>query len=118
MACFCSRSGRRNPELARMACRVVGCLTTAAAITLLSWPAAAADFATYRAFTLGTSTADVLARTGASPRDVTKLHDRPALLEELSWRLPYRIDAADRDSVAAIVFSFVDDQLFRMAVDY
>ena len=83
-------------------------------------PAAAADAGTYREFVLGASTAEVMARAGAAPRDLTTLHARPALLEELSWRPPYgsRRDSADGDSVAGIVFSFVDGQLFRMVIDY
>ena len=41
-------------------------------------------------------------------------------MEELSWRPPYVSgqDSADRDSVAGIVFSFVDDQLFRISINY
>jgi hypothetical protein len=41
-------------------------------------------------------------------------------LQELSWRPRYVIGrtAADRESIAAIVFSFIDNQLFRMAIDY
>jgi len=62
----------------------------------------------------------VIARTGATQRDVKTLHERPALLQELSWRPRYATGAnsADRDSVAAIVFSFIDNQLFRMVIDY
>jgi hypothetical protein len=84
------------------------------------WPLAAADPGTYRDFRLGTSTAEVIARAGAAARDVKKLHERPALLEELSWRPPYTSgrDANDRDSVAGIAFSFVDNQLVRMVIDY
>jgi hypothetical protein len=62
----------------------------------------------------------VIARTGAAQRDVKTLHERPALLQELSWRPRYTIgrNSADRDSVATIVFSFIDNQLFRMAISY
>jgi hypothetical protein len=91
-----------------------------AIILLASWPVAAADLGTYREFTIGASTADVIARTGAAERDMKTLHERPALLQELSWRSRYASgrNSADRDSVAAIVFSFIDNQLFRMAIDY
>lgn len=83
-------------------------------------PLAAADAGTYREFRLGASTADVIARAGATSRDVKKVHERPALLEELSWRPPYTSgrDASEHDSVASIVFSFVDNQLFKMVIDY
>lgn len=84
------------------------------------WPVVAADPGTYREFRLGSSTTDVIAKAGADARDVKTLHERPALLEELSWRRPYTSgrDANERESVASIVFSFVDNQLFRMVIDY
>jgi hypothetical protein len=91
-----------------------------AIILLASWPVAAADLGAYREFTIGASTGDVIARTGAAERDMKTLYERPSLLQELSWRPRYASgrNSADRDSVAAIVFSFIDNQLFRMAIDY
>lgn len=89
-------------------------------ILLASWPVAAADLDTYRGFELGASTADVIARTAAAERDVKTLHQRPALLQELLWR-PRDArgpNSADPDSVAAIVFSFTDNQLFKMVINY
>jgi hypothetical protein len=87
---------------------------------LASWPLAAADLGTYREFKIGASTAEVIARATGSERDVKTLHERPALLQELLWRPRYASSAnsADRDSVAAIVFSFIDNQLFRMVINY
>ena len=95
-------------------------MTTGLIILSFSGSLAAADPGTYREFRLGASTADVIARAGAAPRDVKTLHERPARLEELAWRPPYvsSRDAVERDSVAGIVFSFLDDQLFQMAIDY
>jgi hypothetical protein len=81
---------------------------------------AAADLGTYRDFKIGASTADVAARTSTPERDLKTLHARPALLQELSWQPRYTIgrNPAEHDSVAQIVFSFIDNQLFRMAIDY
>ena len=97
-------------------------VTLIAIVLLSAWAVAAADLGTYREFRLGASTAAVIARSsGAAQRDVKTLHERPALLQELSWRPPYtstRIPGADRDSISTIGFSFIDDQLFRMAIDY
>ena len=95
-------------------------VTLVAVVLLASWPLAAADLSTYREFKIGTSTADVIARTSAAEREVKTLHERPALLQEMSWRPRYAIGrtSTDRDSVATIVFSFIDNQLFRMAIDY
>ena len=102
--------------LSQRFCRI----TAVATVVLASWPVAAADLDTYREFKIGSSTADVIARTGATQRDVKTLHERPALLQELSWRPRYATgaNASDRDSVASVVFSFIDNQLFRMVIDY
>ncbi len=83
-----------------------------------SWPVAASDPATYREFTLGASTADMIARTATTQQDVKVLHERPALMQELSWHPPYTSTPSGRDSIAAITFSFIDNQLFKMVVDY
>lgn len=93
-------------------------LTVAAAILLGSWPAAGADLRTYHGFALGMSTADVVAHTGAKDADVKTLHEQPSLLQELSWRRPYQNEPTADDSINAIVFNFVDGQLFRMTVSY
>lgn len=101
-----------------MISRSLYAFTILAIVGLASSPVGAGDLATYRDFTLGASTVDVIAHAGAAPRDLKVLHDRPAVLEELSWRPPYRTNGDGRDSVAAIVFSFIDHQLYRMVVDY
>lgn len=81
----------------------------------------AVEFGSYREFHLGDSAAAVAERTGTAVRDVRTLHDEPALLQDLSWRPSYWAAGsavAERDSVSGIVFSFVDDQLYRMEVEY
>ena len=89
-------------------------------VVLASWSLSAATFDTYRDFTLRDSTASVLARTHAPDRDLKTLHDRPNVVQELTWRPPSLIGrpVAEREAVAAIVFSFLDDQLFRISVTY
>lgn len=81
---------------------------------------AAADLDVYRDFKLGHSTAAVLERARGIPRDVKTLHERPVLLQELSWRPPYLMNGgtSGRDTVRAVVFSFMNDTLFRIAVEY
>jgi hypothetical protein len=95
-------------------------VTVVAAMLLASSPVVAADLSTYREFTIGASTADVTARIGAAETDLKTVHERPALLQELSWRPRYTSgrNPVERDSVAVIVFSFIDNQLFRMTIDY
>jgi hypothetical protein len=59
-------------------------------------------------------------KAGLGERDLQTMHERPVLLQELAWRRPNLVgpDASDWDTVATISFSFIDDQLFGMAVDY
>ncbi len=81
----------------------------------------AQSFSTYRQFELGSGVAAVsaLARTAAS--ETKTIHQRPVVLQELEWR-PSRwtvgATVASTDPVARIVFSFYNEQLFRMVVDY
>ena len=92
----------------------------ASVLLLLSSSVTAADLDLYREFRLGNSTADVIARAGLINRDVKTMHQRPAVLQEILWRPPYVPGGvmSGRDSVRGVVFSFMNDQLFRIVVDY
>jgi hypothetical protein len=49
------------------------------------------------------------------------VHQRPSLIQELEWRQPYvmsRAAASQSDPVQRIVFTFYDDQLFRLVISY
>ena len=78
------------------------------------------DVDQYREFRLGTSAASVSTLTGSSDSDLKTLHQRPALLQDLSWRPRYSVKRAipDVDPVREMVFSFYNDQLYRIAVQY
>jgi len=82
--------------------------------------ASAAELSRYREFELGTSVATVTAVTLTAERDTKTVHSRPALLQEVSWQPRYMTGppVADRNSIGEMVFSFVDDQLFKMTVAY
>jgi hypothetical protein len=82
--------------------------------------ASAAELSRYREFDLGSSVEAVTAVTRTAERDLKTIHSRPALLQEVAWQPRYMSGApvADRGSINEIVFSFVDDQLFRMTVVY
>ena len=43
----------------------------------------------YREFALGSPLVRVMAQTDATLPDVTRLHERPALIQQLRWRIPY-----------------------------
>jgi hypothetical protein len=80
----------------------------------------AVDLEQYRDFRLGSSTALVAKAAGTTQvGELQTLHARPALIQELQWRPPYRPEqGAGLDPVRDVVFRFVDDQLFQMLVTY
>ena len=55
--------------------------------------------------------------SGMDASEVTVIHERPARIQELSWR-PARFSSSDTDPVEQVVFSFYEGQLFRMVIDY
>jgi outer membrane murein-binding lipoprotein Lpp len=75
----------------------------------------------YRAFVLGTDLSSVAVQVGQQPSDAAAVHVRPALIQTLTWRQPYFAagsNAPQADPVGQIVFSFYNDQLFRLVIDY
>jgi hypothetical protein len=75
----------------------------------------------YRDFALRSDVASVSDLAGVSASKARTIHQRPAVLQDLEWR-PMRWNlgstAASTDPVEQIVFSFYNDQLFRVVVDY
>ena len=75
----------------------------------------------YREFQLRSDVATVLAITGVDTRDLKFVHQRPAVIQELTWRPRYavaRSSAAEANATEQIVFRFYNDQLFRLTVEY
>ena len=73
----------------------------------------------YRDFRLGGDVASISALVGAKASDAKTLHTRPALLQDLEWQRPFRLsDGKPIDPVQRIAFSFYNDQLFRLVVEY
>jgi len=81
----------------------------------------AQDLSRYRGFALGSELAAVSKLTGVASVEAKTVHQRPALLQDLEWR-PSRWSVASTsestDPVDKAVFSFYNDQLFRVVVDY
>jgi hypothetical protein len=77
--------------------------------------------AQYRNFELGSSLASVAAFAGVASSEAKAIHQRPAVMQDLEWR-PSRWIAgsseASTDPVEQILFSFYNDQLFRVVIDY
>ena len=90
-------------------------------VVLMSHAVDAQELTRYRTFELKSSVASVLAATGAPATQVKTVHQRPVVMQDLEWR-PSRwmpgLITASTDPVDQIVFTFYDDQLFRIVVDY
>jgi hypothetical protein len=75
----------------------------------------------YRDFALGSNLASVAKLAGTPASAARTIHERPAVLQDLEWRPSRWITgstSASTDPVDQIVFSFYDDRLFRVVVDY
>ncbi|HXN63881.1 MAG TPA: hypothetical protein VN862_01010 [Candidatus Acidoferrales bacterium] len=78
----------------------------------------AQDLSQYRDFKFRTTVADLSKQTGATPSDVTLVHESPAVMQELTWQPPTRTDPSSMEPVQSIRFSFYNGELYRMVVTY
>jgi hypothetical protein len=79
------------------------------------------DRTRYRDYQLGNGLSSVAALAKVSPTEAKIVHRRPAIIQELEWRSPYVMSGsagAVNDPVQRIVFSFYDDQLFKLVIRY
>ena len=77
------------------------------------------DLSRYRDFRVGMTLPAVAKYTDLGLSDITVLHERPALIQELNWSLPPTSDSTSvADPVESIVFTFYNGELFRMVVSY
>ena len=98
-------------------------LATCAGLAIFSVSAGldAQDLSQYRDFELGSGLASVSARAGVTSSEAKIIHQRPVVMQDLEWRPSRWIagsTAASTDPVEQILFSFYNDQLFRIVVDY
>lgn len=94
-------------------------LLIAALLVFTSQLGSAQDLSRYRAYVLESSLESVVAASGARGADTKTLHERPAKIQELEWRTPYSSSGgALADPVRGAVFSFFDDALYQVAVNY
>lgn len=88
-------------------------------VVLGGQPLFAQSLSRYREYTLESSLASVVKTSGAREADLKTLHERPARIQELEWRAPYvPAGSAAADPVRSVLFSFYDDQLYRIVVTY
>ena len=81
----------------------------------------AQDRSRYRDFRLGSNLPSVAAVAKVAATGAKTIHQRPSVIQELDWRPPYMMSGSamtQSDPVQRIVFSFYDDQLFRLVISY
>jgi hypothetical protein len=82
---------------------------------------AAQGLSQYRNFALGSDVASVATVAGVASSEAQTIHQRPALLQDLTYRPSHWVagsTVASTDPVEQIVLRFYNDQLFRIMVDY
>lgn len=72
----------------------------------------AGDLSKYRKFQLDSDLNALAKQAGMAPAEAKVIHQRPAEIQQLSWR------AESGDSVKGIAFRFYNGALFSMIVDY
>jgi hypothetical protein len=93
----------------------------AVGIVLLTHGLDGQGLAQYRNFELKSDLAAVSTLTGVPASQAKMIHQRPAVMQDLEWRPSHWISAssdASTDPVEQMLFSFYNNQLFRIVVDY
>jgi hypothetical protein len=93
----------------------------ALAVALMTTKVEAQALSEYRNFELGSDVVSVSSQAGIASSEAKLIHQRPAVLQDLVWRpMPWLrgSSAPSTDPVEQIVFSFYNDRLFRIVVDY
>jgi len=86
---------------------------------LVSAPLAQAqDLSRYRGFQFGMSLLAVAKQADKEPSEAKALHARPALIQEMGWRPLSSVGSTFQDPVREVLFSFYNDALFQMVVNY
>ena len=95
--------------------RMVICL----AIILLSAPLIdGQDLSKYSIFSFGMSLADLSTWTDQKPTEANLIHQRPAVIQELTWWPPLASGPRRAEPVRQILFSFYNGELYRILVTY
>jgi hypothetical protein len=77
------------------------------------------DLSTYRTISFGTTVADVCRLVGKKPADAVAIRQRTVLIQQLTWWPALNPDSSlGGGGVREMRFSFLNDQLYRIAVTY
>jgi len=89
-------------------------------LAMLSMPLIhAQDLSSYRGFQLGMSLPAAAKQAEINPSEAKVIYQRPAVIQELEWRPESSYNSsAKTDPVREILFSFYNDKLYRIVVNY
>jgi hypothetical protein len=100
--------------------RIPTLAVTAMALALATVGLEAQNLSQYREFRLGSPLASVQKMSGVATADVKSIQQRPATIQELRWRPSERFNyrSAPTESAREVIFTFYNDQLFKIVVEY
>ncbi len=79
----------------------------------------AQDLSRYRDFQFGMNLLAIAKQAEMKPTEARMVYQRPAAIQELEWRVPHSFDSSTQtDPVKEVLFSFYNNELFRMLVNY
>jgi hypothetical protein len=90
----------------------------------ISWAALASplldagDLSKYREFQIGTDLQTIAGQVQMDPSRAKVIYRRPALIQDLNWRVQPLGPSTQAEAVSEVVFSFYNDQLYRISVNY
>ncbi len=88
-------------------------------VILLSAPLISGqDLSKYRTFSLGTSLAELSKQVGPYSHSTTLIHQRPAVIQELTFWTLNSSSSHRVDPFSQILFSFYNGELYRIVVTY
>jgi hypothetical protein len=77
------------------------------------------DLSKYRNFSFGMNVTSVSKLAEEKPAGVIVIHERPALIQELTWYPPLPFESSrPMEPVQKVLFSFYNGELYRMLVTY
>ena len=99
----------------KMMCSLVSSLV----MILLSAPLIhGQDLSKYRNFSFGMRYVDLSKQVDQKPTEANLIHQRPAVIQELTWWPPLASGTLRAEPVRQILFSFYNGELYRILVTY
>ena len=76
------------------------------------------DLSKYQTFSFGMRLVDLSAQVDQKPTEANLIHQRPAVIQELTWWPPLASGTPRGEPVRQILFSFYNGELYRILVTY